>query len=391
MCSIASRIADGTNATHVAGTMSFVHLHCHSSFSFHAGVPSVPDIVGRTKELGMPAVGLTDTNRVSGLILHYQECRQQGVRPILGVELTEPTTGERARAVETEGTSRSPGAEAINAAPGRDRENVVLLARSAQGYGDLCEITTQRHLQTDTFTFDGVVNREWPELYFLTSHPRLLSLLAASPNRSRAYGELINNSRATRRRSRELAGLASSLGLPTVAGNDPFFLDADDFDTHRILTAIGLNSTLSRLKPGEGASPHAWFRSAEQMERAFPGHGEALANAGRIAEDCAVDLGLGSWILPQIPVPAAYTPDTYLSELAWKGLEDNYGHKPREERDKARRIQQMELEVIAKLGYSSYFLIVKEIRDWANSRFSGGYRKPKDCTILRGSAANSIT
>ena len=57
--------------------MSFVHLHCHSSFSFHAGVPSVQAIVGRAKQLGMPAVGLTDTDRMSGLIRPYQESRRE--------------------------------------------------------------------------------------------------------------------------------------------------------------------------------------------------------------------------------------------------------------------------------------------------------------------------
>ena len=74
--------------------MTFTHLHTHSSFSFHAGVSSVHDIVGRARDLGMPAVGRTDIDRISGLILHYEACHLAGIRPILGVELTEPRLGE---------------------------------------------------------------------------------------------------------------------------------------------------------------------------------------------------------------------------------------------------------------------------------------------------------
>ncbi|MFH1572138.1 MAG: DNA polymerase III subunit alpha [Gemmatimonadota bacterium] len=384
--------------------MSFVHLHCHSSFSFHAGVPSVGEIVGRATQLGMPAVGLADTNRMSGLILHYQACRAAGTRPILGVELTAPGPHEVEKArwarlareagdepTPPPGSSRDPAAPALaNAPPRRDQPAVVLLARNTRGYGDLCEITTRRHLEAETFSFGQVFAREWPDLFVLTAHPQVLELVAAGPNRPHLHGELVNHSAATRARSRELAAAARRLGVPLVATNDAFFLDAEDHDTHRTLTAIGHNSTLSRLRPEECAPADATFRTAAQMERAFAGH-PALANAARLAEACEVELDLGRWILPRAPVPDGNTPEAHLAALAWAGLEANYGHQPRPLHERARRLQEMELAVIAKLGYSSYFLIVKEVRDWANARFAGGYRTPRDCTILRGSAANSLT
>jgi DNA polymerase-3 subunit alpha/error-prone DNA polymerase len=93
--------------------------------------------------------------------------------------------------------------------------------------------------------------------------------------------------------------------------------------------------------------------------------------------------------MPEVEVPRGYTPGGYLRKLAYEGLNKNYGGKPTYE--KARSIQETELEVISKLGYSSYFLIVLDIRTWANDRLRTGFRKPTDCTILRGSAANSIT
>jgi error-prone DNA polymerase len=419
--------------------MSFVHLHCHSSFSFHAGVPSVPEFVGRAKDLGMPAVGLTDTDRMSGLILHYEECRRHGIQPILGAELTEPRAGEILAAqarraagddlpldrigVSKIGVSKigdrkigdskigirkigdrrtggpltgSHGGDPSAQAPRADgagsygRERLVLLARNAQGYADLCDILTERHLAADTFRFDTVFDRPWPDLVLITSSPGLLGVLAATPNRPNLYAELVNHSAATRRRSRQIEAVATALQVPLVATNDSYFLERPDWHTHQVLTAIGLNSTASRLRPEECAAPGATLRTAQEMAAAFPSHPQALANAERIAQDCgSIELDLGHWIMPRIEVPGGATPEDHLAQLAWAGLERHYGGRP--EYTRARQIQQMELETIEKLGYPSYFLIVREIRDWANSRFATGYRRPADCTILRGSAANSLT
>jgi error-prone DNA polymerase len=383
--------------------MSFVHLHSHSSFSFHAGVPSVPEFVGRAMDLGMPAAALTDTDRMSGLILHYEECRRQGIRPILGVELTEPRMGEvlaaRMRRCAGEGAvvpAPPTGTDPAELAPRADgagshrRERLVLLARNAQGYADLCDIITERHLSADTFLFESLFQREWPDLVLITSSPGLLGSLASTPNRPNLFAELVNNSTATRRRSREVEAVATALQIPLVATNDSYFLERGDWATHQVLTAIGLNSTTSRLREGECAAPGATLRTTDEMAAAFPSHPQALANAERIAEECgSIELALGEWIMPRIDVPGGETPEGHLAQLAWAGLERHYGGGPNY--TKARNIQQMELATIEKLGYPSYFLIVKEIRDWANTRLGTGYRRPTDCTILRGSAANSIT
>jgi error-prone DNA polymerase len=399
--------------------MSFVHLHCHSSFSFHAGVPGVREFVGRAKDLGMPAVGLTDTDRMSGLILHYTECRRQGIRPILGAEITEPRLGEvlaartrrRAAGEDLPDDPPAAGVDPAELSPRADgagshrRERLVVLARNAEGYADLCDLLTQRHLAADTFRFESIFERAWPNLYLITASPGLLGALAGTPNRETLFGELVNHSAATRRRSRQVEAVARALDLPLVATNDCYFLGGDggesgaggpaDWETHRVLTAIGLNSTVSRLREGECAAPGATFRSAEQMHTAFPAHADALAASERLADECgSIELDLGSWIMPRVDVPerpdgSKTTPEAHLAQLAWAGLERHYGGTPQYAR--ARQIQQMELETITKLGYPSYFLIVKEIRDWANQRFAKGYRTPTDCTILRGSAANSLT
>ncbi len=341
--------------------MNYVSLHTHSVFSFHAGVATVQQLVSQAQTLGMKALALTDRDRMSGLILFYQACKRAGIKPILGVELTEP---------------------------GKPNEHIVILAKNEQGYRDLCSLITQRHVD-DSFSFAKIFSAPWNNFVLFTNFPHLFELLAQSPNRKHLLGELINNAPLTRSRSRAIEALAVRYHVPLIASNNAYFLEQKEWETHKILAAIGLNSTLTRLKPEEYASQRAYLRSSVEMERLFPHHLHALTMTETVARACTVDLSLGTWILPKIDVPPHYTPETWLRKLAWEGCKREYAHRPTYEQ--AKKIQRRELTVIEKLGYASYFLFVKDIRDWANEHFRGGYRRPKDCSILRGSAANSIT
>jgi error-prone DNA polymerase len=342
--------------------MNFIHLHTHSEYSFHAGVPKVKELVAAAKARGMAALALTDTDRMSGLIDFYLLCLENGLKPILGVELTNPKHGH---------------------------DNIVVLAKNKNGYADMCEIITQRQLHPETFAFGRVFAKEYPDLFLLASLPRLLRELVATPNAHNLYAEILHLDAASRETARQTALAAQQLGVPLVATNNVHFLAKQDWETHRILRAIGLCSTLSRLKPEEVMPDTAYFCAAEEMCERFPDCGEALVNTARIADACRADLELGNWIFPRISVPDGFTPEQYLEKVARDGLERRYGGAPSYQ--KAREIQEKELSVINKLGFASYFLMVKQVRDWANSRYSGGFRKPHDCTLMRGSAANSIT
>jgi error-prone DNA polymerase len=341
---------------------SFTHLHVHSEYSLLSGVASIKDLVARAKALGMKSLALTDSNRMSGLILFHKECEAQSLHPVLGVELNEAA---------------------------RPEETVVLLARNANGYGDICEITTLRQREGASFTFAKAFARERPDLYLLTAFPRPLKTLREGPNRARLYGELQRHSAETRERSKAIEALCEAWSLPVAAAGDCRFLVKADHEVHRILRAIDLNSTLSRLKPGETAPEGAWMRSEDEMAELFHDRPDALENAARIAAGCEAKLELGKWIMPEIKVPRRHTPDSWLAKLALKGLHRKYGGTPQFEA--ARKIQETELQVVRKLGYSSYFLMVKEVRDWAGRTLRGKYRRSRDCTILRGSGANSIT
>jgi error-prone DNA polymerase len=342
--------------------VNFVHLHTHSEYSFHAGVPKIKELVAAAKAHGMSSLALTDTNRMSGLINFYLLCLENGIKPILGVELTDPK---------------------------HSIDNVVVLAKDKHGYADMCEIITQRQLHGDTFAFTKIFAREYPSLFLFTSSPRVLSELAKTPNANNLYAEITHLDTSARDAANKIAITASQLGVPLVATNNVHFLEKPDWETHRILSAIGNCSTLSRLRPDETVPDTAYFCSAEEMNGLFGGQGEALINTVRIAGQCKADLELDNWIFPKISVPNGYTPEQYLEKVACEGLDQKYGGTPSYE--KAKEIQQKELGVINKLGFASYFLMVKQVRDWANNLYAGGHRKPTDCTLMRGSAANSLT
>ncbi len=339
----------------------FTHLHVHSEFSLLSGVPKIKELVAQAKSLGMKSLALTDTNRMSGLILFYNECIAQDIHPILGAELNEAS---------------------------RPGETLVLLARDATGYGDICELITRRQKDGAAFAFAKAFAREWPHLILLTAFPRHLKTLAESPNRPHLYGELLRHSAEARERGKGIEALCRTWNLPVAAAGDCRFLMPADFEVHRILRAIDLNSTLSRLKPGETAPEGAWLRSGEQMAELFHDRPDALENTARIAAECDAKLELGKWIMPRIDVPGG-DPDKTLARLALSGLCRKYGNTPQFEA--ARKVQEMELATIRKLGYSSYFLMVKQVRDWASRTLRGKYRRARDCSILRGSGANSIT
>jgi error-prone DNA polymerase len=341
---------------------SFTHLHVHSEYSLLSGVPAIKDLVARAKALGMKSLALTDTNRMSGLILFHNECRAHGIKPILGVELNEAS---------------------------RPGETVVLLARTPKGYGDVCELITRRQKDAADFTFAEAFATAWPDLTLLTAYPRHLKTLHEGPNRARLYGELLRHSPEARERGKAIEALCETWKLPVAAAGDCRFLLPADYEVHRILRAIDLNSTLSRLKPGETAPEGAWFRSEGQMAEMFQDRPDALENAARIASECDVLIKREKWIMPEIEAHRGRKAEDGLTRLALKGLWRKYGGTPQFE--EARKVQEMELRVIRKLGYSSYFLMVKEVRDWASRTLRGRYRRSRDCSILRGSGANSIT
>ncbi len=166
--------------------------------------------------------------------------------------------------------------------------------------------------------------------------------------------------------------------LKIVASQPAYFLTPEDFQLHKVVTAIKLNSTLENLTNEQVVDEEYYLQGPREIAEKWKALPEALWNAEFIARESNVDLKLGKYKFPYYPLPAGETPFSYLWKIAFRGLEERY--QPITEL--AVKRLQYELEVIDELGFSDYFLIVWDIVNTAKRR--------NMLTIGRGSAANSL-
>jgi DNA-directed DNA polymerase III PolC len=208
---------------------------------------------------------------------------------------------------------------------------------------------------------------------------------------------------AERGRAGDLRMLAKRLGLPIVATNDVHCLTIEDYLTHCILTAIRENVLLSELQPSQIAHPEAYLKSPEEMADLFSYIPEAVRNTRRIAEECNFEWPMGKPIFPKADLPTGETAASYLRNITYRGAEERYGKgygkgvrslfceapfgpfrekAPDPFSPEVRARLNHELEVIEKLGFSGYFIIVWEIVEAARARGIP--------IVGRGSAADSL-
>src|SRR2546428_722616 len=255
---------DGTGAMSDPG---FVHLQIRSHYSLMRGAASLEALCGAAAERGMRAIACTDVDGLYGAVRFREIALASGLRRILGAEVTAPEA-RRLRA----------------------GERATLLVRTPEGYANLCRILTRRHLDPGFSVLDALRGDSAGLVILSPSLAVLQAALEARPPRD-LYLALGSSSAAPSAAEGALTRLraARRLGIGPVAVNDVHFVDARDFDLHRLLRAIALNTTLDRVPPEELASPQAWLKPPVEMERAYPHCPEALAATARIAEQCALD------------------------------------------------------------------------------------------------------
>jgi len=361
----------------------FVHLHVHSEYSLLDGACRVKELVQRAKELGMPAVALTDHGTLGGVVKFYRVARDEGIKPIIGLELY----------VASDRSSRA-GVKEKNA-------HLTLLARDQTGYKNLVKLSTLAYLE-------GYYYKPRADWDLLSEHHEgLIALTGCMSGRAAMLLKDGNDEAALAevRRLAELLGpenvyvelqdaglpeqrellpklalLAEKAGLRTVATNDVHYLRHEDAHAHDALLCIQTQSNLADEVRMRYGSDEFYLKSAEEMEERFKDYPGACAATLEIAARCDVSLDFGTYLLPSYPVPEGTTEGAYLRELCEKGIVRRYGAEPSAE---ARERLEFELGVIGEMGFDAYFLIV-----WDYVKFA------KDSGIAvgpgRGSAAGSI-
>jgi len=316
----------------------FVHLHVHSDHSPMRGVSSLEELCLSARRQESRALALTDTNGLYGAIRFVEQATQQGLRPILGAELT--TDGHRA----------------------------VLLAKTPDGYANLCRLLSARH-GDPSFDFIAAVSRYRDGLVLFTDDTAALTAWA-DESRQDLYVELTPGPAMP-------ATLAFSRrsSLPPVATNRVYFSRADDFPTHRLLRAIALNTTLSRLSDDACCTARQWLVPPALMAVQFPHLPEALENTVRIAEGCQSDWRFGETIFPAFRQLSDENAFALLKRKTYDGAIARYGPLSKEIHDRIEK----ELTTIRQKGFAHYFLVVEEI-----------IKKSARTTCGRGSVAASI-
>lgn len=318
-------------------TMSFSHLHVHSSFSPGYGVHPPAALCARARALGMTQLALTDRNGLYGIPQFLEQAAEHGIRPIIG-------------------------AEAVSG-----RQRAVLLARDAEGYANLCRLLSELHCR-DGFELAAALRRYRAGLLILSDDAQLLGALGRD-GREGLYVELSPGHNMHR-----ALACARALRLPPVATSRAVLLEADDLELHRVLRAIHLNTKLCRLEADHLARP--WDRLLSEAELAdhFPHCPEALENAGQIAALCQSDWDFSATIFPAFRGLGAAEAFAELERRARAGALWRYGAI--DERVEARLGK--ELGIIGAKGFAHYFLVVEEI----------AAQSPRTCG--RGSAAASL-
>ena len=318
-----------------------IPLVVRSHFSLMWGASSVERLCRVARLRGYTRLALTDTDNLYGLWSFLKACRAEGIRPLVGAEVTEPSTARRA----------------------------VCLVENDEGFANLCGLLTQRHQQGEAFCLQAAVTQQARGLVLLTAHPGLLEAWREADLTVAA--QLVRRASATPMRVRQTA---RRLGLPMVAVPGSFFAEPDEHAVHRVLRAMALKVTLSRVGPQDVAPPDAWLAGPRRYGRRFEVDPSTILATEALAERCAFTGPHHGVVLPpwgDPAVPAARV----LRQAAYSGARRRYGDDLSEA---AVERLEYELRIIEDKGFSAYFLVVQEIVG----------RSPRVCG--RGSGAASL-
>ena len=365
----------------------FAHLHVHTEFSLLDGASRIGDLVHTAKALGMDSLAITDHGVMYGVIDFYKACKKEGIRPIIGCEVY-LAPGPRQQREEVQGVKYY---------------HLILLAENQVGYRNLVKLVSLANIEG--FYYKPRVDKELLRKY----HEGLICLSACvageipqaliQGNEARAdqlvqeYIDIFGRENfflevqkhglpEEYKSNKGLVALAEKYQLGLVATNDLHYVHREDSEFHDILLCLQTGRSLDDPDRMRFNSDDYYLKPPAMMaelfpEDEFPG---AIANTQRIAERCQVDFEFGHTQLPYYPIPEPYADDqAYLRALCEQNLPSCYPELTEE----IKKRLDYELEIIHRMGYDSYFLIVWDYINYCRKVGIG-------VGPGRGSAAGSI-
>ena len=375
---------------------NFVHLHVHTEYSMLDGAAKISELVAEVARQEMPAIAMTDHGNVFGAFEFHKSAKSAGVKPIIGIEayVAPESRFDKRRVKWAEG-----GQDDVSG--GGAYTHMTLLAENNQGLSNLFKLSSLASLEG--FYYKPRVDRELLSKYSkgiiattgcaggeIQTRLRMgaykEAIKAASEYRDifgpeNFYLEIMDHSIEIEQRAfADLIKLGKELNLPQLATNDLHYTHHDDAAAHEVLLCIQSGSTMADPKRFKFENSEFYLKSPAQMREIFKDFKQACDNTLLIAERCETTMREGENLLPQFPVPTGQSEDSWLIKLANDGLATKMGTSiPTEYQDRLN----FELEVMIKMGFPGYFLVVADLCDHARKvgiRVGPG----------RGSAAGSL-
>jgi DNA polymerase-3 subunit alpha len=374
----------------------FAHLHCHSHYSLLDGAGKISGLLKRTKELGMNSLALTDHGNLHGALEFYKAAKDAGVNPILGIEAY-IAPGSRYHKQDASGSKEA-------------SYHITLLAKDRTGFQNLLKLSSKAFLEG--FYFRPRIDKE-----ILEQHSEGLICLSGCVSSELSRGLLAGGS-AGMEKARETAAwytkvfgdryfieiqyngveqqkiamegaidLANRMGLPLVATSDVHYVLREDAEAQDILLCVNTGKFRTDTNRMRMETNEFYLRSPEEMYGVFTGFESAVKRSQEIADRIDIDLDLGKRHFPVYNPPDEKTSEDFLHELVLTGLKERYAGNPERFVDGELSAEVMarverELDVINKLGFANYFLIV-----WDFVRFA---RQQDIPATARGSGVGSL-
>ena len=353
---------------------SFAHLHVHTEYSMLDGAARVADLVAEVARQEMPAIAMTDHGNVFGAFDFYKQAKKVGVKPIIGIEayVAPESRFEKKRVKWADG-----GQDDVSG--GGAYTHMTILAENNEGLSNLFRLSSLASLEG--YYYKPRMDRE-----LLTKYAKGLIATTGCPGgeiqtrlRMGAFKEAMAAASDYRdifgaenffleimdhgidiesRVKADLLKLGKELGLPLLATNDLHYTFNEDARSHEALLCVQSGSTLADPKRFKFDNDEFYLKTPAQMRELFKEIPESCDNTLLIAERCNVTLREGENLLPRFEVPAGETEDSWLIKETERGLINRMGNRLTDEHHARLKY---ELDVMIKMGFPGYFLVVADL------------------------------
>ena len=347
----------------------FTHLHVHTEYSLLDGACRIDRMFDHLKAMGQTACAITDHGVMYGCVAFFDAAKAAGIKPIIGCEVYVATRTRFDKVNRIDGNS-----------------HLILLCKNETGYKNLIKMVSAGFLE-------GFYSKPRIDKDLLEQHHEGLICLSAclagevpkailagdyerAKNTALYYRDLFGEGNyyielqdhgleEDRVVLPQLIRLARETGIPMVATNDAHYITKEDSKMQSILLCIQTGKTIADADRMEFQTDEFYLKSADEMYDLFSMVPEACENTNKIAEQCNFEFTFGETKLPYFRAPDGMENQAYFEKLCWEGLERRY---PGKVTDALRERLSYEINVVKKMGYTNYYLIVYDFINYAKSR-----------------------